>query len=157
MLLFESKNNRNKLNASVLDKLEKFFEYNSNDKTAVGVRHKPFIQYYDEANDIWMPISDSPENKFWLADEAIEYMFALGYIIGKEKQQDVQAEHQRWLDMFLEEYDGNRPLMITGAGWDPDTYEPYTVSKYNDSFPSEIKKEINKILPESSYSTLKDY
>lgn len=159
LLLFESKQEKSSWDPNLPAMMRRFFEGQEDYDESSGIRNVPFWHRRNQDEEIWETISKEDSDRQWFKEKSVNYVYGFGYMVGAVTPSNV-SEEISWMEENLMGYDEVPPIVVMMVGWYPDTFEPYTIPVFSDSFPSKLSDHLKTILPTvdvSGGTTLSDF
>lgn len=126
--------------------MRRFFEGQDDYDESSGIRNVPFWHHRKRSDDIWETIPEDDPKRDWFRRRAVKYVYGFGYIVGPTSPSDLSGE-SAWMRQQLADYEEVPPIVVMTVGWDPETFEPYTVPVFSDTFPEHLADHLRTILP----------
>jgi len=159
LLLFESKQEKSSWDPELPAMMRRFFEGQEDYDESSGIRNVPFWHRRDRGGDIWETIPENDSDREWFSQGPVEYVYGFGYMVGPTSPSTLSNE-TAWMEQQLSDYDSVPPIVVMTVGWDPDTYEPYAIPVFSDTFPTNLADHLKTLLPtvkEGEETTLTDF
>lgn len=159
LLLFESKQEKSSWDPDLPTMMRQFFERQKDDDEPNGIRNFPFWHRRERGSNFWETIPEHDPDRDWFTQGPVEYVYGFGYMIGPTHPSNI-SEETDWIKKQLADYNEVPPIVVITVGWDPETFEPYTVPVFSDTFPTDLSNHLKTILPtasESGKTTLSDF
>jgi len=146
LLLFESKQEKSSWDPDLPAMMRRFFEGQDDYDESSGIRNVPFWHRRKRSDDIWETIPEDDPERDWFRRRAVKYVYGFGYMVGPTSPSDLSGE-SAWMRQQLADYEEVPPIVVMTVGWDPETFEPYTVPVFSDTFPEHLADHLRTILP----------
>jgi len=147
LFLIESKIQREDWHASTPMLLRNYFEGVSGFTESKGVRIVPFRHRRKRGEIVWKEITSNDPDREWFQRARVDYFYGFAYNIGIQSKQFDPSEDMGWVGIALRRLEKpSPPLVIMGLGWLRESFEPFVVAGYSESFPEDAKVELQKLL-----------
>lgn len=159
LLLFESKQEKSSWDPELPAMMRRFFEGEDDYDESSGIRNVPFWHRRDRGDDIWETIPESDPAGDWFRQEPVNYVYGFGYMVGATSASNL-SEETTWMKQQLANYDEVPPIVVMTVGWEPETYEPFTIPVFSETFPDDLADYLRTLLPivdEGGETTLSDF
>jgi hypothetical protein len=146
LLLFESKQEKSSWDSDLPAMMKRFFEGQEGYDESSGIRNVPFWHRRNRGDDIWETISESDSDRDWFKRGPVNYVYGFGYMMGPTSPSTISGEIT-WMKKQLADYDEVPPIVVMTVGWDPETFEPYAIPVFSETFPDNLIDHLENILP----------
>lgn len=146
LLLFESKQAQSSWNPELPEMMRFFFEGLDDYDESAGIRNVPFWHKRKLDDDIWETLEKNDPERYWLKQADVSYVYGFGYLLGVLSPEESSADIE-WMRQQLAAYNETPPIVLMGVGWRPETFEPFVVAVFSESFPDNLKQHLKTILP----------
>ena len=159
LLLFESKQERSSWDPDLPEMMKGFFEGVDDYSESKGVRNVPFWHRRQRNELIWESLDKNDPERDWFEMANVSYVYGFGYLLGVTSSTGLSDEVE-WMREQLSSYNTPPPTVVIAVGWEPETYEPFTVPVFSETFPEDLQKHLKTALPaaeEESATSLFDF
>lgn len=146
LLLFESKQEQSSWDPDLPEMMRYFFEGIEGYNESPGIRQVPFWHERQRNEDIWETLEKDDPERYWLQQADVSYIYGFGYLLGVLTP-DESSDDAEWMERQLASYDEAPPIVLMGVGWKPETYDPFVVPVFSESFPDNLKQHLQTVLP----------
>lgn len=146
LLLFESKQEQSSWDPELPEMMRYFFEGIDDYDESAGVRNVPFWHKRQRNKEVWETLEKDDPERSWLQQADVSYIYGFGYLLGVQSPDESSADVE-WMRQQLASYEEVPPIVLMGVGWRPETYEPFVVTIFSESFPGDLEKHLQTILP----------
>lgn len=162
LLLFESKQEQSSWDPELPDMMRCFFEGLDDYDESAGIRNVPFWHCRNRNEEIWETLNEDDPERNWFQTVDVSYVYGFGYLLGVMSPNDLSTEFE-WMQQQLSAYEEAPPIVLMAVGWKPETYEPFVLAAFSDTFPDDLKQHLRTVLPtvesdsqSTTFSDLKD-
>lgn len=146
LFLVESKIRKEEWNKGTPTLMRSYFEGVTGFGESKGVRLVPIRHRRKRGDFVWDEIQPSDPDREWFRKIDVEYSYGFVYSIGLQSRQYDPSADESWIRSTLQRLRKPiPPLAIIGAGWVTESSEPFIMVEYSESFPADIREELEKL------------